>query len=44
MGMTLRDGTLTIRILYLKSVITSAYGVRESLIIGLSGWAQGAQV
>jgi uncharacterized protein (TIGR03435 family) len=43
MGMTLKDGTLTVRNLYLKSLITSAYGVREGLITGLPTWAHSAR-
>ncbi len=38
--MAMHDGTLQITDLYLKSVITSAYGVREDLIYGLPSWAQ----
>ena len=38
--MEMHDGTLQITNLPLKSVITSAYGVREDLITGLPSWAQ----
>lgn len=43
MGMSMRDGTLQVTNLYLTSIITSAYGVREGLISGLPGWAQSAR-
>ena len=42
-GMSLRDGTLRVNHLPLKSVITSAYGVREDLISGLPTWADTAR-
>jgi uncharacterized protein (TIGR03435 family) len=42
-GMSLRDGSLQVNNLLLKSVITSAYGVREVLIFGLPGWAEEAR-
>ena len=38
--MEMHDGTLQITNLPLKSLITSAYGVREDLISGLPSWAQ----
>jgi bla regulator protein BlaR1 len=41
-GMSLRDGSLQVNNLLLKSLITSAYGVREVLIFGLPGWAEEA--
>lgn len=43
MGMSMRDGTLQATNLYLKSIITSAYGVREGLISGLPAWAETAR-
>jgi bla regulator protein BlaR1 len=42
-GMSLRDGSLQVNNLQLKSLITSAYGVREVLIFGLPGWAEEAR-
>ncbi len=42
-GMSLRDGSLQVNNLLLKSLITSAYGVREVLIFGLPGWAEKAR-
>ena len=42
-GMSLRDGSLQVNNLHLKSLITSAYGVREVLIFGLPGWAEEAR-
>jgi bla regulator protein BlaR1 len=41
--MSLRDGSLQVNNLLLKSLITSAYGVREVLIFGLPGWAEEAR-
>lgn len=41
--MSLRDGSLQVNNLHLKSLITSAYGVREVLIFGLPGWAEEAR-
>jgi len=40
--MSLADGFLQVNNLLLKSLITSAYGVHEGLIVGLPGWAEGA--
>lgn len=42
MSMTLHDGVLTSN-LFLKSLITSAYGVREGQIYGLPEWAESAR-
>jgi uncharacterized protein (TIGR03435 family) len=42
-GMSLRDGSLVVNNLLLKSLITSAYGVREVLIFGLPVWAETAR-
>jgi uncharacterized protein (TIGR03435 family) len=42
-GMSLRNGSLEVSNLFLKSIITSAYGVREVLIFGLPGWAEEAR-
>jgi|SRR5579863_344397 len=41
--MSLQDGSLQVNNLLLKSLITSAYGVREVLIFGLPGWAEQAR-
>lgn len=41
-GMSLRGGSLQVHNLLLKSLITSAYGVREGLILGLPRWAEEA--
>jgi uncharacterized protein (TIGR03435 family) len=38
-GMSLRDGSLQVNDMPLKSLITSAYGVREVSIFGLPDWA-----
>jgi uncharacterized protein (TIGR03435 family) len=43
MGMSLRDWSLQVDNLFLKSLITSAYGVREGLIVGLPHWAEVAR-
>jgi uncharacterized protein (TIGR03435 family) len=43
MAMSMRDGTLRITNLFLKSIITSAYGIREDLISGLPSRAQSAR-
>jgi uncharacterized protein (TIGR03435 family) len=40
--MSLRDGSLQVNNLLLKSLITSTYGVHEGLIFGLPGWAEEA--
>ena len=40
MGMSLRDWSLDVNNLFLKSLITSAYGVREGLVSGLPRWAE----
>ena len=42
-GMSLRHGSLQVNNLHLKSLITSAYGVREVSIFGLPGWAEEAR-
>ena len=42
-GMSLRDGTLRTHALLLRSIITSAYGVREDLISGLPSWVDTAR-
>lgn len=42
-GMSLRNGTLQVNDLFLKSIITSAYGIHELLIFGLPAWAEGAR-
>jgi len=42
-GMSLREGSLQVNNLLLKSLITSAWGVREVLIFGLPGWAEQAR-
>jgi uncharacterized protein (TIGR03435 family) len=42
-GMSLRNGSLEVDNLLLKSLITSAYGVREVLISGLPLWAEQAR-
>ncbi len=39
-GMSLRDGSLQVHNVLLKSLIPSAYWVREVLIFGLSGCAE----
>jgi bla regulator protein BlaR1 len=41
--MSLRNGSLQVNGLFLKSIITSAYGVREVLISGLPVWAEEAR-
>jgi bla regulator protein blaR1 len=41
--MSLRDGSLQVNHMLLKSLITSAYGVREVVIFGLPGWAEEAR-
>ena len=43
MHMAMHDGTLQVTNLYLKSVLTSAFGIREDLISGLPSWAQSAR-
>jgi uncharacterized protein (TIGR03435 family) len=43
MGMSLRGGSLQVHNLFLKSLITSGYGVREGLIFGLPRWAEQAR-
>ena len=43
MGMSLRGGSLHVHNLFLKSLITSGYGVREGLILGLPRWAEQAR-
>ena len=40
--MSLKDGFLQVNNLLLKSLITSAYGVHEGLILGLPRWAEEA--
>lgn len=42
-GMSLREGSLQVNNLFLNSLITSAYGVREVLIFGLPRWAEEAR-
>jgi uncharacterized protein (TIGR03435 family) len=42
-GISLRDGSLQVNNLHLKSLITSDYGVREGLIFGLPHWAEEAR-
>jgi uncharacterized protein (TIGR03435 family) len=41
--MSLQHGSLQVDNLLLKSLITSAYGVREGLIVGLPRWAEEAR-
>jgi uncharacterized protein (TIGR03435 family) len=43
MSMSLRDWSLQVNNLLLKSLITSAYGVQEGLISGLPYWAETAR-
>lgn len=43
MGMSLRNWSLQVDNLFLKSLITSAYGVREGLLSGLPHWAEVAR-
>lgn len=42
-GMSLRNGSLQVNELLLKSPITSAYGVHEGLIFGMPNWAEEAR-